>query len=678
MSNPVDPSQDATQATIDAIKSTCSGLNFNDKQDYTDAGLNLIGPPALSTPFVINNKNGDKVWSMETYANQDPNNCPHTVNNSLWRLATINNNYGLFQVCKGIYQVRGYDLSNMTIVHTSDTGLTIIDPLISNECAAAALELYRKNVGDTKRTVKALIYTHSHVDHFGGAAGVLEDGFDINNYQKTLCPQIVAPEGFLEHAVSENLYCGPAMGRRAQYMYGAYLPVSDKGQVDAGLGKTQSTGTVSLIAPNITVSNSDTFKMVTVDGMDLWFQPTPGTEAPAEFNIWFPEWNALCIAENATHNMHNILTLRGALVRDALAWSKYLMATLQKWGGEVNVMFAQHHWPTFDNDKVVNFLKTQRDLYRYMHDQTLRLLNCGYTGIQIAEQLRFPDSLNTQWCCRGYYGSLSHNVKAIYQRYMGWFDGNPSNLWALPQDQVATNYVNYMGGVSSIVARANADYTSGNFRWVAEVLKHVVALPSTEQAKYQPADLQNAKTLLANALEQLGYQAEAATWRNFYLMGAYELRNGIKVPQSSQTGGLSMMLSMTIEMSFDSVGIRINGDRAAKLKEPLVINWKLTYSQQTKPPVYCVSTVENAALSVFQVDDSKAASLTPLTTVSKDTFTMLMAVPDGVNKAKELYEKKEITGNPEGVIALMALLDVPPKTFPIVTPQTIPMFTPSS
>ena len=378
-----------------------NGLPFEDRADFEDADRGLIGS---LDPGVVKDASGRVVWDNDAFAFLQED-CPETANPSLWRQSELCARQGLFEVAEGIYQVRGLDLSNMTIVE-GDRGVVVIDPLISTETAAAALALYRRHRGD--RPVTGVIYTHSHGDHFGGVRGVVTEEVPI-----------LAPAGFLEHAVEENVYAGGAMNRRAVYMYGAELDKTPEGQIGAGLGMTTSTGTVSLIPPTVDITH--TGQQETVDGVLIEFQLTPGTEAPAEMNFLFPERRALCMAENATHNLHNLLTLRGALVRDPRIWARYLNEAIVLFGDRADVAFASHHWPTWGHDKIIRFLSEQRDLYAYLHDQSLRMLNQGYTGLEIAELIQLPPALERAWHARGYYGSVSHNVKAIYQRYMGWF-----------------------------------------------------------------------------------------------------------------------------------------------------------------------------------------------------------------------------------------------------------------
>jgi len=432
----VQPTQQVAPQVAAANAAVRLRLPFADTEDFEDARRGWIG--SLSDGL-IRTTGGRVVWSTEAYDFLDGE-APETVNPSLWRQGQLVAMHGLFEVTEGIYQVRGLDLSNMTIVE-GEEGVLVIDPLISAECAAEALALYRVHRGE--RPVTGLLYTHSHVDHFGGARGVVSEQ-DVASGRVP----VLAPRGFLEAAISENVYAGPAMTRRATYMYGALLPKGPTGQVGAGLGQTTSTGTVTLVAPSVEIGR--TGQEETVDGIHMVFQLTPDTEAPAEMNFLCPEHRALCMAENATHNLHNVLTLRGAPVRDAHGWSTYLDEAIGLFAPHAEVLFAQHHWPRWGTARLVDYLAKQRDLYGYIHDQTLRLLNKGHLGSEIAENFALPPSLEREWHCRGYYGSLSHNVRAVYQRYIGWFDGNPAHLWPHPPQPAAERYVALAGGAEAL------------------------------------------------------------------------------------------------------------------------------------------------------------------------------------------------------------------------------------
>jgi alkyl sulfatase BDS1-like metallo-beta-lactamase superfamily hydrolase len=543
----------ATQATIDANNAVKQSLPFSDKKDFENAQKGLIAKQDVVT---IKNDKGDVVWDLEQYKQYITlnNPAPDSVNPSLWRNAQLNMINGLFEVTDGIYQVRGYDLSNITFIK-GNTGWIVFDPLISQETAKAALDFVNEKLG--KRPVVAVVYSHSHIDHFGGVRGIVDEK-DV----KAGKVKIIASHGFTEHAVSENVIAGNAMGRRAIFMYGALLPRNEFGGVNGGLGQTTSTGIATLIEPTDIIEK--TGDEMTVDGVKMVFQYTPGTEAPTEMNTWFPDKKALWMAENSTNTMHNILTLRGAQVRDALKWSGYLQETIEMWGGDVKVKFQSHHWPMWGNADIVEYFKKQRDIYKYTHDQTVRLMNQGYTGEEISEIIKLPKTLENNWSTRGYYGTLRHNSRAVYQRYMGWYDGNPSDLNNLPPTNAAVKYVEYMGGESAAIQKAQADFDKGNYRWVAEVLKHVVfANPQSKKGK----------ELLADAYEQLGYQSESGPWRSVYLQGAYEVRNGTPSAGGVQTASPDIIKNMPPEMLFDYLAVRILPEKAEGKKFAINLNF---------------------------------------------------------------------------------------------------------
>ena len=568
---------------------------FDDERDFADAGRGFI---AALEPGVVRNAAGEVVWDSDSYSFL-AGEAPETVHPSLWRQSALNARQGLFEVTEGIYQVRGLDLSNVSFVE-GDTGVIVIDPLISAETAAAALGLYRAHRGD--RPVVGVIYTHSHVDHFGGVKGV------ISQQEVDAGVPVIAPQGFLEPAIAENIYAGTAMTRRAAYMYGAALPRGPRGGVGAGLGQTTSTGTVSLIAP--TVDITATGQELTVDGVPMVFQLAPGTEAPAEMHFFFPHRKALCMAENATHTLHNILTLRGAVVRDPHAWARYLTEAIELFGSQADVVFASHHWPTWGRDRVIEFLGLQRDLYAYLHDQTMRLINRGHTGAEIAEQFQLPPALQRAWHTHGYYGSVSHNVKAIYQRYMGWYDGNPARLWQHPPQEAAKRYVAFMGGADAVVAKARTSYQEGDLRWAAQVLDHVVFAEPGHQA---------GRALLADVLEQLGFGSENGTWRSAYLSGATELRSGnLGTPIAAPA---DLLGQLPPELFFDALAIQVNGpaawdlDLAARWVFPdhgatyrtTLRNGVFTYVRGGSGEVSLTLTVPRQALAALAAGDPGAA-----------------------------------------------------------------------
>jgi alkyl sulfatase BDS1-like metallo-beta-lactamase superfamily hydrolase len=540
----------ATEATRRSLAASAAGLPFHDTQDFEDATRGLVGRSAQRQ---VTAADGRVVWDLDAYAFLRDE-APGTASPSLWRQGQLLIEDGLYEVVPGIYQVRGYDLSIMSLVE-GEAGVIVIDPLISKETAAAAFALYAEHRG--RRPVTAMIYTHSHVDHFGGVKGIItQDDVDSGRVP------VIAPEHFMEYAVSENIFAGTAMTRRAGYMYGAALDKGPAGQIGSGLGQTTSTGEVTLIPPTVDITH--TGQELTIDGVRIVFQLTPGTEAPAEMNFYFPDHKALCAAENTSHTLHNILTIRGALVRDAHAWASYLTETIDLWGDDLEVVFASHHWPTWGRERAVEFLAMQRDMYLYLHDQTLRLLNQGYVGAEIAEMLQMPPALEAAWHTHGYYGSVSHNVKAIYQRYMGWYDGNPAHLWPHPPVEAAKRYVAAMGGVDGAVAVARKAFDEGDYRWVVEVLNHVL---------FADEHHAEARALQADTLEQLGFGAECGTWRNAFLAGATELRRGIF---GTPVGAVSLELlgALSVGQVFDSVAIRVDGPKA--WHEHIVLSWDIT------------------------------------------------------------------------------------------------------
>jgi alkyl sulfatase BDS1-like metallo-beta-lactamase superfamily hydrolase len=605
-------------------------LPFDDTADFTDADRGFI---AALTPCVVKAADGRVVWDNDAYAFL-AGDAPPTVHPSLWRQCTLTAKQGLYEVVPGIYQVRGLDISNVSFVE-GDTGLIVIDPLTSTEVAAAALQLYRTHRGD--RTVVAVIYTHSHADHFGGVLGVTSQA-DVDAGKVA----VLAPAGFTEHAVQENVYAGPAMSRRATYMYGSKLERSPHGQVGCGLGQGPSSGEVALIVPTVDIRT--TGETHTIDGVRIDFQMAPGTEAPAEMHFYFPQFRALCMAENATHNLHNLLTLRGALVRDPHAWSGYLTEAIDTFADRTDVVFASHHWPTWGRERLVEFLSLQRDLYAYLHDQTLRLLNQGHTGAEIAETMQMPPALERAWHTHGYYGSVSHNVKAIYQRYMGWFDGNPARLWQHPPEAQAARYVEAIGGIDRVVELAQRAFDSGDFRWAATLLDHAVFTDSSHAG---------VRTLLAATLEQLAHGAENATWRNFFLSGATELRDG-NFGTALAPNSPSLLAALTPEQIFDGLAITVNGPRAWDLD--LAIDVALSDLDSN----YRL-TLRNGVLVHRKV---AADSTTANVTIKLDNAFRLIMAAMGDTGSPGL----EISGDQTALQQLLGVLDRPDAAFNIVTP----------
>ncbi len=630
----VEQPKEASSFTKAANEAVLKDLPFNDKQDFEDAKKGFV---ATLDPMTIKDEKGNVSWDLTTYGfiKGEP---PATVNPSLWRIAQLNMNNGLFKVTDRIYQIRGFDLSDMTIVE-GDTGLIIIDPLVTTEVAKAGLDLYYKN--RPKKPVVAVIYTHSHADHYGGVKGVTTED-DVKSGKV----KILAPVGFLADAVSENVLAGNAMSRRTLYQYGAMLPRSDRGQLDAGLGKTTSIGTFTLIPPTDIITRTGETR--TVDGVQMEFQMAMDTEAPTEMLIWFPQFKALDTAEDATHTLHNLYTLRGAQVRDASNWWKVLNEAINTHGDEVEVVFAQHHWPMWGKDKIVDYLGSQRDMFKYIHDQSLNLANKGLTMTEIAEELQLPDSTGKRWANRGYYGSVNHNAKAIYQRYLGWYDSNPANLHPLPPVDVAKRYVDYMGGADAIITKAKQSMEQGDYRWVAEVMKHVVFADPKNQA---------ARNLQADAFEQLGYQTEDPTWRNEYLMGAYELRNGVPDLPAISTASADMLNAMSPELMLDYMGVRLDGPKANG--KSVRLNWKLpdgaNYAIELRNSVIIYSankTFDNADATI---------------TADKTSFSRLTMEGTALDKVIA-DDNVKVEGNKEKINELLGLLDTFPGMFNIITP----------
>ena len=657
--------QSASEHTRALHEQALRELPFADREDFADAARGLIARSEDS--LLIRDERGRTVWDMDSYAFVDPEDpSPETVHPSLWRLAQLNNMHGLYEVVPGVYQVRGYDLSNVTFVE-GERGVIVIDPLISTECAAAALALYRSHRGE--RPVSAVIYTHSHVDHFGGVKGVVSEEQVAGGEAP-----IWAPAGFLENAVSENVLAGTAMARRASYMFAPALERSPHGQVDAGIGKSTSTGSITLIAPTHEVSR--TGQEEELDGVPFVFQLVPDSEAPAELNFHLPASRVLCVAENAVHCMHNVLTPRGALVRDALAWSKYLGEAIDLFGDRSDAMFAQHHWPRWGKERLVAYLAQHRDMYRYLHDQTLRLANRGLTPTEIAAEVRLPPRLARSWWCRGYYGTVSHNVRAVYQRYLGFFDGNPSHLDPQPTVELARRYVQLAGGIEPTLQRVREALEEGDYRWAAELSAHAVFAGSegaeSEDAERSGAESKalersggespdfsaQARELNAQALEQLGYQSESAVWRNLYLVGAHELRNG---PPPALAGrrvaSADVARALSIEQLWEAMGTRLDGPRAWDAQ--IAIGWEFTDVGES-----WTVRAQNGALSARPAlaDDVQAT-----VTLTRGAFDAILL---GEGDGAQLFASGQIAlaGDGAKLGELLGLLDDGDPAFAIVTP----------
>ncbi|MGC0848251.1 alkyl/aryl-sulfatase [Pantoea agglomerans] len=629
--------KDAAPATKQANDALYQQLPFDNKSDFEDAHKGFI---AALPDAVIKGESGNVIWDPKQYAFiKEGEKAPDTVNPSLWRQSQLINISGLFEVTEGIYQIRNLDLSNMTIIEGKE-GVTVVDPLVSAETAKVGMDLYFKNRG--KKPVVAVIYTHSHVDHYGGVRGVVDEA-DVKSGKV----KIYAPAGFMESAVSENIMAGNVMSRRASYMYGNLLKADAKGQVGAGLGTTTSAGTVTLIAPTDYVTKTGEKRVI--DGLTYDFMMAPGSEAPAEM-LWFiEEKKVIQTAEDVTHTLHNTYSLRGAKIREPLPWSKYINDAISRWGDKADVLMAQHHWPTWGNENVNKLLKSQRDLYRYINDQTLRMANEGLTRDEIAAQFKLPPSLATMWANRGYYGSVSHDVKATYVLYLGWFDGNPATLDELPPEDAAKKYVEYMGGADSILQKAKTDYDKGDYRWVAQVVSKVVFADPENKA---------ARNLEADALEQLGYQAESGPWRNFYLTGAQELRNGVKQLPTPNTASPDTVRAMTPEMFFDYLALHINGEKAANAKAVLNVDFGGDGGKYKLE-------LENGVLN--HTANSEAQNADATLTLSRETLNKVILKEETLKQAQDKGEVK-ITGNADKVSELLGYMDKFDFWFNMVTP----------
>jgi len=564
---------------------------------------------------------------------------PETVNPSLWRQAQLLTKHGLYKVTDRVYQVRGFDVSTVSFI-VGDTGYIVVDPLLSVETARAALALVKKHLGD--KPVVAVIYSHSHGDHFGGVAGVITDA-DV----KAGRVKVIAPEGFLENTVSENIIAGPAMGRRARFQFGQTLPKGPEGDMTSGLGPGLAAGTISLIAPTDIISKTGT--EMTIDGVTLSFQVTPGTEAPAEMNFYLPQMRTVFMAENANATMHNLLPARGALVRDAKAWADYLTQSIRLYADKSDVMFAAHGVPRFGGDVIKDYLSKHRDAYKFLHDQTVRLMNNGLTGTEIAEELKLPDVLAHEWFNRGYYGTMSHNSKSVYQRYMGWYDANPASLNPLPPVAASIHYVDAIGGADAALTKADAAIAAGEYRWAAMLLNNVV---------FADPDNKAAREKLADVYTQLGYRAEAGTWRDIYLTGAQELRHGVAA-LPTQRLSLDLIRATPTHMMLDFAAVRLNPDKAKD--KAFKINLVLTDVKETH-----LITIENGVLIHEEGISDDTADATATMKRSDMLETLLAGVPLSV---KTTTGAVKVTGKTSSAYAdLVSMIDPLAPNFNIVTP----------
>jgi len=637
-----------TATTGQANEQVLDQRPFDNRDDFENARRGLI---AQDPELIIDHLEGGEVWNMPDYdfINDEGKNAPASVNPSLWRQAALNNIHGLFKVTDGLYQIRGYDLANMSIIE-SDTGWILVDPLTARETASKAFLFAREYLGE--QPVRAILFTHSHIDHFGGVQGILQH---LSDEEKANL-RIIVPEGFEEEATSENVIAGPAMTRRAMFMYGKRLERNERGHVGTGLGKGPAFGTFGFAPATDLVSETGT--ELTVDGVPMVFQIVSGSEAPAEFTFYLPEKKAFCGAELVSRNMHNIYTLRGAKVRDAQLWSSFIDEAKTRFS-EADVYFGSHHWLLWGQENIQGFLAVQRDTYKFIHDQTVRLMNQGATPREIADQLKLPPELNRAFHNQGYYGTVSHNAKAVYQHYLGWFTANPAQLNPLPESDSAQRYVEMMGGAEKVLERAREDFEAASdmgapegpdtYRWLAELLNHVV---------FAEPDNDDAKQLLANVYDQLGYQAESAPWRDFYLTGAYDLRHGSPEEGIKPAMMREVLLNTPVALFFDSMAVRLKAEDAEG--ESTTIKITFTDLQESY-----LLTLKNSVLHNRQVSKDTPADAT--LQLTRPLFVDLLIGRAGL---KELLFSDEISfeGSRLDLIGFFSMLDKPQGRFNIVTP----------
>ncbi len=585
--------KDASEYTVEINSAVYDLLDFEDTSEYENATRGLIDAPES---LEILDADGNVIWSQAAYSFlEEYDEAPATVNPSLWENTRNNHAYGLFEVTEGIYQVRGYDMSNLTVIE-GDTGWIVFDPLMSVECTQAAMELIEKNLGE--RPIKAVIISHCHADHFGGIEGVMsaEEAADST---LSLADQlasgkipIIVPEGFEKYAVEENLYAGKAMGRRATYQFGVMLEPGITGTMAIGIGLGQSTGTTSYLSPTYEITESG--ETIVIDGVEFQFQITPGTEAPAEMNTWLPQFKALWMAENCTATLHNLYTLRGAQVRDGADWARYITEALTLYGDEAEICFQSHNWPHWGNETVVEYMTNTAAVYKFINDRTLAYINQGYTSDEISNMIRLPEELAKIWYTRQYYGTVAHNAKAVYQKYMGWYDANPVNLNPLTPTKSAQKWVEYLGDTDEVLRMAKEDFEAGEYQWVAEITNVLIyADPENEAARY----------LCADALEQLGYQAESGAWRNAYLTAALELRHGNITTAEDQPGNNgSSIKHLTASMVLDYMGILL--DQTALADYDFIINVTITDTREQ-----FMLRVKNGVMLVYDNTRSEEADV---------------------------------------------------------------------
>jgi len=624
----------ASEFTIASNKTFADNLDLDNQQDFKDARRGMIAE-APNTALI--SKSGVQVWDAGAY-DFIQGEAPDTVNPSLWRQAKLNNIRGLFKVDEGIYQLRGFDLANTSLIK-GDTGWILVDPLTTMETTEAAMAFAEQHLGDIKLT--GVIFTHSHIDHFGGVRSLINSQQAADNNVP-----IIAPAGFMEESTSENIIAGPAMTRRGVYMFGNSLPRSAEGHVDAGLGKQVIYGSTSILQPTLVIDQPE--MALSIDGVEFEFYNMPGSEAPAELTFYLPEHKAFCGAEVLSHVMHNVLTLRGAKVRDALLWSDYIGQSIDRLD-QVEVFFNSHHWPTWGHDRIITQMEQQQDMYKFTHDQTVRLANLGYTPSEIAERLRLPKSLAGNFHLRGYYGTLSHNSKAVYQHYFGWYQGNPAQLNPLPPEQSSVRYVEFMGGAEAILHKASESMQRGEYRWVAEVLNHLVFAQPDNDAALQ---------MLAYAYRQLGYQAESGPWRDIYLSGALELQSESREQFYDPGLARAFVQQVPLMQFMKALSVRLDAEKAEA--ELLVINVLFTDQQQN-----FVLTVRNSVLHYQQLPAANNADAS--IALTKNLFVDLLLGQVGIQQLLTTDEL-QVDGSVLKLLKFFSLLGESNDNFNIVTP----------
>lgn len=624
-----------TPATSQILSEASAALPLDDTRDFDDAARGFIATYESFDQFT--SAAGTKVWKGDEFGFVHEEETAGTVHPSLLRLARLNNLHGLFEVVEGMYQIRGFDLANMTIVE-GETGLIVIDPLTTAEMARAGLDLYREHRG--QRPVRAVIYSHSHADHYGGALGVV-DPAEVEAGRV----RIIAPGGFVEEAVAENVFAGNAMRRRSQYQFGPLLERGAHGTVDAGIGMGMGAGLTTLLAPTETIGGAR--ETVMLDGVEIEFVQASNTEAPSEFILWFPGLQVLNLVELATHTMHNLLTPRGAVVRDAVAWWKTLHSALVEYGGRAEVLIGQHHWPTWGVDAVAEYIADQRDMYKFVHDESLRRMNHGQTMQELAEEIAFPPGLVSRWHTQGYYGSLNHNSKAIYQHYLGWWDGNPLTYHQHPPTESGARLIRMLGGVDAVLDQLDGFFAEGDYRWVAQMSAAVL---------FADPDSVRARELGAAALDQMAIQTANASWRNIFLTGAQELREESARERTDRGIDAPTAEAMTDEQILDYAGICFNGVTGAELTV------SLTWAQPDAGTEYLLETRNGVLVYTEGAQESGSATIT----AGRAALAQLLSRPQ--TEESLAAAEADISGDTAAVLALLAHIDHFPRFFPVTLP----------